>query len=229
MRRAVVAAVVALAGCAGGIGAPGPGGAGVIRVRGPGAVVEPGCVGWCRVSLRDGVIRRDGPGLKVTFGARIGVVHGALGARGAVLGLAGEPHLDVGWVPVSDRWALTASLGYVFQTLPYGDDTVAYRGVAPSLRAAWGLRRRLAVHAGVGAARGAITVTPDADAPAMTAAASQARALAGATLVLRRTPSIDLALRVEASAFASGQVAVGGERGRLAGWGVTSQLVVSSF
>lgn len=231
MRRAAIiaAAGAALAGCAAGLGAPGPGAAGVIRVRGPGAYVEPGCVGWCRVSLRDGVIRRDGPGLKITVGARVGAVRGALGDRAAVLGLAGEPHLDLGFVPVSDRWALTASLGYAFQSLPYDDATIAYRGVAPSLRFAWGLRRRLAVHAGVGYAFGALTATPDAGGAAMTVDADQARALAGAALVLRRTPSIDLTLRLEAAAFATGELAVGADRGRLTGSGVSAELVVSAF
>lgn len=232
MRPAIVAgsvALTALAGCAAGFGAPGPGAAGVIRVRGPGAYVEPGCVGWCRASLRDGLIRRDGPGLKVAVGARLGVVRGALGDRGATVGLAGEPHLDLGFVPVSDRWALTASLGYAVQSLPYDDATIAYRGVAPSLRFAWGLRRRLAVHAGVGATLGAITVTPDAGGAAMSVDAAQPRALVGAALVLRRTPSIDLTLRVEAAGFTTREVAVGGEHGRLTGWGVSGELVVASF
>ena len=232
MRRAIIAggvALTALAGCAAGFGAPGPGAAGVIRVRGPGAYVEPGCVGWCRVSLRDGLIRRDGPGLKVAVGARLGVVRGALGDRGATVGLAGEPHLDLGFVPVSDRWALTASLGYAFQSLPYDDATIAYRGVAPSLRFAWGLRRRLAIHAGVGATLGTITATPDAGGASTSADAHQPRALAGASLVLRRTPSIDLTLRVEATAFTTTEVTVGAAPGRLAGSGVSAELVVASF
>ncbi len=232
MRPAIIAsgvALAALAGCAAGLGAPGPGAAGVIRVRGPGAYVEPGCVGWCRVSLRDGLIRRDGPGLKVAVGARLGVVRGALGDRGATVGLAGEPHLDLGFVPVSDRWALTASLGYAFQSLPYDDATIAYRGVAPSLRFAWGLRRRLAVHAGGGYGFGTVTATPEVGGASMSADAGQARVLAGAAVVIRRTPSIDLTLRLEASAFTTGEVAVGADRGRLTGSGVSAELVVSGF
>ena len=53
--------------------------------------------------------------------------------------------------------------------------------------------------------------------------------LAGAAVVIRRTPSIDLTLRLEASAFTTGEVAVGADRGRLTGSGVSAELVVSGF
>lgn len=225
----MAAAALAAAGCAAGFGAPGPGAAGVVRVNGPGVYVDPTCVGWCPAVYRDGYVRRDGPGLKAAVGVRLGVVDGWFAARPATVGPAGEPHVDVTWVPRSDRWAMTATVGYLFQSLAYDDATIAYRGVTPSATFHWGVRRRLSVHAGLGHAFGTVAVTPDGADAATTAGAGQHRALVGATVVFRRTPTIDVALRLEASAFTTGEVAIGAERGGVHGWGVSVEGVVSRF
>ncbi len=215
--------------CAAGFGAPGPGAAGIVRVKGPGTYVEPGCVGWCRAVYRDGYVKRDGPGFKVMFGTKLGVTDGSFAARAATLGTTGEPHLDVSFVPRSDRWAVTATAGYLFQTLWYDDATVSYRGLAPSVAFHWGLRRRVYVHGGLGRGFGSLVVTPDGAEDGVSAGAGQHRALAGASFVFRRTPSIDFALRVEANAYTTGEVPLGTERGALRGWGVTFQGLLSRF
>ncbi|HUQ05265.1 MAG TPA: hypothetical protein VM261_22330 [Kofleriaceae bacterium] len=228
MLRTVVLIVLA-SGCAAGFGAPGPGAAGVIRVNGPGMYVDPGCVGWCKARYADGYVKRDGPGLKFMFGTKIGVTSGKLAARERTLGIGSEPHVDLSFVPRSDRWAITATAGYVFQSLTYDADTVAYRGFTPSATLHWGVRRRLYVHGGVGHSFGSIAVTPEGTDDGMSAGAGQHRALAGATLVFRRTPMIDFALRVEANAYTTGEVALGADDGALSGWGVTCQGLLSRF
>ncbi len=228
--RVLVASVAMLASaCAAGFGAPGPGAAGVVRVNGPGAHVEPGCTGWCKVTLADGYVKKDGPGFKFMFGTKLGITDGKLGARARSKGIGSEPHLDVSFVPHSDRWAITASVGYVLQTLWYPDDTVGFDGVAPIASFHWGLRRRLYVHGGVGHAFGTVKVAPEAAAPGISAGAGQQRVLAGLTFVFRRTPTIDFALRLEANAYTTGEVMLGGERGSLSGWGVTFQGLLSRF
>jgi hypothetical protein len=217
MRAAIV--LLVFAGCAAGFGAPGPGAAGVVRVNGPGVYVDPTCVGWCKAVYRDGYIKRDGPGLKFMLGTKIGVTNGKLDTRERVIGIGSEPHVDLSFVPRSDRWAITASAGYVFQSFYYDDDTVAFRGITPSATFHWGLRRRFYVHGGVGHSYGSITVTPEGADSGMSAAAGQNRALAGATFVFRRTPSIDFALRVEANAYS----------GDMSGMGVTVEGLLSRF
>lgn len=230
MMRMLPLVLVALApACAAGFGAPGPGAAGIVRVNGPGMYVEPGCVGWCRAVYRDGYVKRDGPGFKVMFGTRLGVIDGTFAGRPSALGMTGEPHMDLSFVPRGDRWAITATAGYLFQTLSYDDATVAYRGVTPSATFHWGLRRRVYVHGGIGHGLGAIVVTPDGADDGMSTGAGQHRALAGATFVFRRTPMIDFALRVEASAYTTGDVTLGTDRGALRGWGVTFQGLLSRF
>ncbi len=215
--------------CAAGFGAPGPGAAGVIRVNGPGAYVEPGCTGWCKVTLRDGYVRRDGPGFKFMFGSKLGVTDGSFGARDRTVGIGSEPHVDISFVPHSDRWALTATVGYVFQSLRYDDDTVSFRGVAPSASFHWGVRRRLYVHGGVGHAFGSLKVAPEAAADGVSSSAGQHRALAGVSFVFRRTPTIDFALRLEANAFFGDDVMLGTEPGHLAGSGLTVEGLLSRF
>jgi hypothetical protein len=182
--------------------------------------VDPSCVGWCKAVYRDGYVKRDGPGIKFMFGTKVGVTDGKLGTRERTLGIGSEPHVDLSFVPRSDRWAVTASAGYVFQSLYYDADTVAYRGITPSATFHWGMRRRLYVHGGVGHGFGEIVVTPEGADEGMAISAGQNRALGGATFVFRRTPSIDFALRVELNAYTAGD---------MSGWGATVEGLLSRF
>jgi hypothetical protein len=229
MRRLLACVSLSLAACAAGYGAPGPGASRITRVHGPSVYTDPFCYGWCKVYLDPGFIHKDGPGLKFMFGAKLGASHGAFAGRERALGIGSEPHIDLTWVPKSDRWAVTATVGWVFQTLFYEHDVVQYSGVAPSASFHYGLRRRLYVHAGLGRHLGTLEVAPEAASDGMTASAGVSRVLGGMTFVFRRTPSIDFALRVEASAYASDEVTIGPERGRFTGWGLTFEGLLSSF
>ncbi len=226
MRMLLLALVSA---CAAGYGAPGPGASNVTRVNGPGAYVDATCTGWCPVYLQNGYVRADGPGLKFMFGAKLGVTDGGFAGRERAIGIGSEPHVDLTWVSATDRWAVTATAGYVFQSLYYPDDTVSFRGFTPSASFHWGLRRRLYIHAGVGHSFGTIELAPEAADDGMTASLDQHRGLAGLTFVFRRTPTIDFALRLEANAYVSGNVTIGSESGRMSGWGLTFEGLLSRF
>jgi hypothetical protein len=228
MRRMALAALL-LTGCAAAVGAPGPGGSGVIRRHGPSTYVEPINESYGYVHYDPGYVHTAGGGISFVFGAKLGATRGSLGGRRAAFGLGSEPHADFVYVPKSDRWSATLGLGWVFQTI-YGDsDNVEFNGFAPSVTVQVGLWRRLYVHAGAGVALGSISVVPDGGGDSPSADATELRALAGFTFVFRRTPMVDLALRFEGNAYTSQSVMVGGESGKLSGLGATFEIVMSYF
>jgi hypothetical protein len=232
MRRGLVA-VVALAlapGCAAAVGAPGPGGSGLERVRGPSTYVDdPDGDGYGYVHYDPGFVHVADGGVSFVFGAKIGVTRAGFGARDAVTGLGSEPHLDLTYVPRSDRWALTGTLGWVFQTLTYDDDVVKFSGFAPSVTMAVAVRRRFYVHAGGGGGIGNVSVTPEGDDYGTSARAYELRGLGGFTFVFRRTPNIDMAFRLEGNLYRSTEVMIEGERGAMSGYGATFEMILSGF
>lgn len=223
-------ALWAAAGCAGSFWAAGPGGSGVQRKASDGFVVTGGGYGYVTGYRVPGAVHAGGGGIGMSLGTKLGATYGAFGERDRVMGIGSEPHLDLVFIPASDRWSATATAGWVFRSLYYDDaDDIAYHGFAPSLSVHYALRRRLWVHVGAGYTFGSIKIAPEVADMATSTGAGELRALGGMSWVFRRTPRLDIVLRVELNAYRSDEVTVLGETGRLQGAGVTFQAIWSTF
>lgn len=217
MRTPGLLLLLGITGCAFTRGAAIPGGACVERVP------DLGRAG-------DGALP-DHPRWSWGAGAKIGVASGRFGDRPRSLGLGPAGlHLDLVYFPRAghDQLAVSGTVAYHAESIYDGPDQIGFSGFSPEAAIHYGLVRRLSVHAGAGVGFGDLALTAGDD-PEVTASATEAHAFAGLTVVFRRTPLIDISLRVEGGVFTTTEATLAGDTGSLTGEGVMFEGIFSSF
>ena len=212
----------ATAGCAGVMGAYGPGMTGEQRISGTCASAGP-TPGTCTLGSYNSGETTYG----IQLGLRAGAVAASVGSIDSGTAVALEAHTDI--VVARARWGVGVSGGYgnehIFGSTKGGE--LLYSGIPIAAYGQFALTTRIFVHAGAGRVGwGSVSRSlPD----ETSADASAWRGFGGITFVFKRSAKSDLALRLEARATRSSDVMLGGEDATWSSMGVLAEILYATF